>query len=176
MSIQKVISDIEMLLGVDDDDACDMFENYRSQILSTLGERRFKDMERRVYANSRKAVNFINPVITTTGEKPIMEIKSKVGRNAIANAGAIAAQNANSDYWIAEYKKEIKSTMQSLDAEASVAVQKIRDYGRIFRDEAKNRARTDKWQELNRLGAKFLPDLRKAANIIQGLRRDADAL
>lgn len=105
-----------------------------------------------------------------------MEIKSKVAKNAIANAGAMAAQNANPDYWIAEYKKEIKSTLQSLDAEASVAVQKIRDYGRIFRDEAKNRARTDKWQELNRLGAEFLPNLRKAANIIQGLRRDADAL
>lgn len=87
MSIQNIIADIEMLLGVHDDDACDMFENYRSQIRATLGERRFRDLERRVYSNARKAGNFANPIITTIGGKPIMEIKSKVLRNAISDLG-----------------------------------------------------------------------------------------
>ena len=94
---------------------------------------------------------------------------NKTVRNALA-------ANANGKEWVKEYKNQIKDKMAELDGAATAIFALLRDYGKNARDEAKRNARNDEWKKIDDLGRKFLPDLRRAANIIQGLRRDADAL
>jgi hypothetical protein len=87
-----------------------------------------------------------------------------------------AATNANAPMWINDYKNQLKRHLADLDLEATHTFTLLRDYGKAARDYAKDGAKNDDWRELEKIGSKFIPELRKAANIIQGLKREADAL
>lgn len=87
-----------------------------------------------------------------------------------------AATNANAPMWINDYKNQLKRMLADLDLEATQTFALLRDYGKAARDSAKDGAKNDEWRELEKIGARFIPELRKAANIIQGLKREADAL
>lgn len=78
MSTQKAISYIEMLIGVDDDNALWLFEQYNGQIRSALGDRKFKDLERRIYAMNSKKIVTSNAVVANA-----LKAKSEVATNAM---------------------------------------------------------------------------------------------